>query len=198
LTDRSDKKWGDPVDIRNLDRRAIEATGAIVAALTDAQLDLPTPCAEWTARELVGHLVDNNRGLLRRVGGEVPERTGDPRVDYRASAEALVRAFADDAALAVRVPMPAAGRDVSGRTALTVHFSDVLVHGWDLARAVGDDHAFDPELASAAAEIVGRFPDGVWAEGGAVFAPRRAVAPDADPSLRLLGLTGRDQGWTPA
>ena len=186
------------MDIRSLDRRAIAATGAVVAALTDAQLDLPTPCAEWTVSELIGHLVDNNRRLLRQVGAEVPERTGDPRADYRASADALVRAFADDAALAVRVPMPVAGRDVSGRTALTVHFSDVLVHGWDLARAVGADHAFDPELAAAAAEIVGRFPDAVWTEDGALFAPQRAVDPAADPSSRLLGLTGRDQGWTPA
>lgn len=186
------------MDIRDLDRRAIDSTGGIVDKLTDDQFDLPTPCAKWTVGELVDHLISNNHRIVAKLTGEERAPTGDRRRDYRASADALTAAFADDAAMSVLFEMPLVGRDVDGRTALTVHFADVFVHGWDLARAIGADLALDPELVAAVTATVSRYPDapGVWAEDGTVFAPRIEVAADADPLSRLLALTGRDQGWT--
>lgn len=189
------------MDIRALDRRAVESTGTVIDKLTDEQLELPTPCAKWTVRELIGHLIDNNHGLIARVTG-LPKREagGDPRRDYRVAADALAEAFAADAALGVSFEMAVIGRSVDGATALSVHFADVLVHGWDLARAIGVDIALDPELVEAALKVVGRYPDtgGLWAEDGAIFAPRVPVPDDADPQRRLLAMTGRSLDWAPA
>lgn len=200
MTDRSYNYWEPRMDIRDLDRRAIESTGAIIDKLSDDQLDLPTPCAKWTVRELIEHMVGNNHRMVARATGEEREPTGDARRDYRTSAAALVSTFADDAAMATTFDVPLAGGEIDARAMLTVHFTDVLVHGWDLARSIGADIALDPELAQAAVAAVSRFPDGsgVWSEEGSVFGPRIAVPEDADPQDRLLGLTGRNRGWTAA
>ncbi|MGX7826627.1 TIGR03086 family metal-binding protein [Actinokineospora sp. 24-640] len=188
------------MDIRALDRRAVESTGTVIDKLTDEQLDLPTPCDKWTVREVIGHLVDNNHNLVARVTGLPKREAGeDPRRDYRVAAAALTGAFVDDAALEVSFEMAVIGRSVNGATALSVHFADVLVHGWDLARAIGVDIALDPELVEAALTIVGRYPDTgeLWAEGGTIFAPRVPVPDDADPRRRLLAMTGRSLDWNP-
>ncbi|UVS78147.1 TIGR03086 family metal-binding protein [Actinokineospora sp. UTMC 2448] len=186
------------MDIRDLDRRAIESTGGIIDKLTDDQLDLPTPCDKWTVRDVIAHMVENNQRTIERLTGAAPQAGDDVRRDYRTSAAALTSAFADDAAMEAPFEMPVIGRTVPGSTALTVHFADVLVHGWDLARAIGADIALDPELVEAAVGIVGQFPDvpELWSDDSNVFKPRLAAGGDADPQERLLALTGRRADWT--
>src|SRR6266545_138321 len=50
-------------DPRPLDRAATEICGIAVAAVEPDQLDLPTPCSEWSLGELIAHLVAENRGF---------------------------------------------------------------------------------------------------------------------------------------
>ena len=72
--------------------------------------------------------------------------------------------------------------------------TDVLVHTWDLARAIGQSPALDPELCRAAY-------DGVRASGlprdSGMFGAEMPVAEDADESTRLIALYGRDPAWAP-
>ncbi len=63
-------------DIRDLDRRALETTVEIVAAVTAGQLQLPTPCAEWTLRQLLGHIIGQHYGFAAAARRETSDLSG--------------------------------------------------------------------------------------------------------------------------
>src|SRR4051794_28904111 len=79
--------------------RALSAVGDLIAGVQDEQWSAPTPCSDWTVRELINHLVGMNRvfaALLREQAP--PERGGDflgddPVGAYRDSATAMRAAF---------------------------------------------------------------------------------------------------------
>lgn len=180
------------MDISALDRRAVEVTGGIIDQVTDEQLDLASPCSEWTVREVIRHMVNNNHGMIAKLAGQAPpaeaELGPDPRVDFRQTAEAFLAAFAAEGAH--EAPFELLGVERTGRVAQSVHFADVLVHAWDIASAAGIGLRFDEDLAEAAVKVVSLFPEELWGPDGA-FAARLPVAEDASAHERLLALTGR-------
>ncbi|MBC6450256.1 TIGR03086 family metal-binding protein [Actinokineospora xionganensis] len=180
------------MDIRALDRRAVEVTGGIIDRLTDEQLDLASPCSEWTVRGVIEHMVGNNHGMLAKLTGQAPPAevspAADPRANFRKTAEAFLAAFASDEAQEASFEL--LGVERTGAVAQSVHFADVLVHAWDIASAAGIDLRYDEDLAEAAVKVVSRFPEELWGPGGA-FAARLPVAEDASAQDRLLALTGR-------
>jgi uncharacterized protein (TIGR03086 family) len=111
----------------------------------------PTPCAEWTVRQLVNHVARGNlnyRALL--AGGtaadflrlrDIDALGAQPVVSCRASVRACADAFEQPGAFERVLDYPL-GR-VSGRQALAVRTADTLVHTWDLATAVGTDDTLD-------------------------------------------------------
>jgi uncharacterized protein (TIGR03086 family) len=68
-------------------------------------------------------------------------------------------------------------------------FADHLVHGWDLARAIGADERLDPELVDACARWFTEMEDGYRSSGA--IGPRPEAPPGADPQTRLLAAFGR-------
>src|ERR1035441_5886894 len=82
------------------------------------------------------------------------------------------------------------------RPPLPFHFVAYLIHGWDVARAIGAAGAPDDGLAQVALSFAARWPDTPATRGpGAPFGPRIAVPDDAPPFDRLLGLLGRPPSW---
>ena len=81
---------------------------------------------------------------------------------------------------------------VQGKTIADVGDSlegDLLVHGWDLARAIGADETMDPDLAAVVLE---RWqPQEPWLRGSGVVGPRVEVPPDASVQAKLIGFFGR-------
>jgi|SoiMethySBSTD1v2_1073268.scaffolds.fasta_scaffold02871_11 uncharacterized protein (TIGR03086 family) len=183
------------MDLLDLDRRALAATGAHVDALGPDDLTRPTPCAEWDVRALLNHVLGNNHLYATAVSGAAVDwaerdrdRVGDdPAGAYAASAAAVTAAFAA-ADLGVEVDMPF-GR-LAAAQAVAVHFVDVLAHGWDLAVGLGRDPGLDPDLAAAAIDIVAFYPPDVF--GTPVFFAEQQPCPaDAPPDVRLVALLGR-------
>src|SRR5215471_17998535 len=147
-----------PFDIAerlDLDRRTLTATAEIVAAVTPDKLDGPSPCAGWTLRDLLGHMVASNEGFAAAaagapVGGEVWDRLtfeGEPLDAYQESAEAVSAAF-EGADPDGRIEVFGFGRP-SLATALGMHIVDFVTHGWDVARSIGWTGEYDPELVAA-------------------------------------------------
>jgi uncharacterized protein (TIGR03086 family) len=192
------------MDLRELDRRAAEATCRIVASVSDEQLRRPTPCAEWDLAALLRHMTANNHGFADAAEG----RPADPDVwvgpplgenwqaAYQESALRVAAAFADDAVLDRTVEVLDYGK-MPGSRAIGMHFIDYLVHGWDVARTIGQDPALDEESCRTVLTMGQRWPDipQVWGGPGAPWGNRFPVADDAPVADRMLGFLGRSPNW---
>ncbi|WP_353941810.1 TIGR03086 family metal-binding protein [Streptomyces sp. HUAS MG91] len=169
------------------------------------QLDLPTPCPDYAVRHLIGHLVGLAGGLratarkeradgdTAQPGSTLPELSPDWRA-------ALPKAL-DELAEAWRAPAAwdgtthAGGLDLPGAVAGLVTADELVVHGWDLARATGQEYAPDEAALGAAHALLAPAADDS-ARGG-LFGPVVPVPEDAPLTDRVIGLSGRDPGWRP-
>jgi uncharacterized protein (TIGR03086 family) len=188
------------MDPRPLYRRAVAQTETTVAAVTRAQLDLPTPCPEYDVRTLIAHITG---GLTRTalVGEGDPEALTRPSMAegvpddgwpaaYRTAAARATAAWADDAKLDALVEVP--WGKVPGRIALSGYVQEVLAHGWDLAQATGQPTEGDPELATWALAISRRIlPPEIRGQEGVPFGPVVDVPADAGPYTQLAAWLGR-------
>jgi uncharacterized protein (TIGR03086 family) len=124
----------------------------------------------------------------------LPEPTTEQPEDfvsaYRAAAESALAAWTSPGALEGTCRMPF-GAEWPATTAAGVNATDILVHGWDLAKATGQDPALDPALAGAILDFCQvAITDEIRAGRGA-FGPIVPVADDAPPTDRLVGFLGR-------
>ena len=82
--------------------------------------------------------------------------------------------------------------------AISFHFIDYVVHGWDVARALGQPYELDADLVQAAVPMAEAVPEGERRlRPGAAFRPGLAAPDDASPMDRILAMLGRDPAWTP-
>jgi uncharacterized protein (TIGR03086 family) len=183
------------VDIAVLDRDAAASTRLRIAALSPADLDIPTVNPGWEIRTLIAHLVGGNLLYAQMLCGQDPDwgtrntvEITSPLEQFDGSARDLAEAIdaLDNPARRVRTP---AG-NIPAMAAVAIHATDMLVHGWDLAVATGVDRALDPDLCRAAIAIIQRFPAGTW--GNPRFYAERKHTSSADPVDQLIALTGRD------
>jgi uncharacterized protein (TIGR03086 family) len=186
-----------PADPAELHRRAVSEFGARVQAVADDQWELPTPCSDWNVRQLVNHLVYENRWTVPLMEGSTLAEVGDryegdllgdrPKAAWEESAKEAVAAVGAEGALERTVDLssgPTAAREY-------VHqlFADHLIHAWDLARAIGADQRLDPELVDACAAWFASMEDRYRAVGA--IGPRPELPPGADAQTSLLAAFGR-------
>jgi uncharacterized protein (TIGR03086 family) len=113
------------------------------------------------------------------------------------SAAAAAAACAAAGALERKMELPGLGA-FPGPVAVSFHFVDYLIHGWDVAKAIGAVPEPGADLVQAALKMVSRYPDTPQVRGpGAPFAAKVAVPDDAPPLDRLVGLLGRAPSWAP-
>lgn len=93
----------------------------------------------------------------------------------------------------------AGGVDLPGEVAGLVALDELVIHGWDVARASGQPYDPDPETLETVHGFVSQFsgPDQEEARAG-LFGPVVGVPSDAPLLDRVIGLTGRDPHWSPA
>lgn len=189
----------DPVDQL---ARALRASEALVATVDGPQWTLPTPCPDWTVRDLVNHLVFGMEVFTGALGtGSTPSREellaragedalgDDPMGAYRRAAESMLTAFSRPGSLERVVTIPFGS--VPGIAALHLRVVECLVHGWDLARATGQpadlpQDLAETELAFSRAQLTELPP------GRTPFAPPRPAPPDASAVEQLAAFLGRD------
>ncbi|WP_189049004.1 TIGR03086 family metal-binding protein [Micromonospora sonchi] len=176
---------------------AAPRTVAVVRAITDDQLDLPTPCREYAVRDLLNHLYEvvvNFQTLAARkpvAWADKPDHLVEGwRDQFAVQARRLIEAWSDPASEQGVSPGMGMPQSVVGGMALL----DLTVHGWDLAVATGQEYEPAPEALPALQELTGQLAPqarqmGVFAEPVAVD----AALPDLP---RLLALTGRDPAWS--
>lgn len=156
----------------------------------------PTPCTEWTVRDLLNHVVYEQLWVPELLSGATIAEIGD-RFDGDVLGDDPVGRWRVSAAARAALSRP-------GALNRTVHLSsgtspapdyawqltlDLAVHGWDLARGIGTAAALPDGLAE---RLYGIFAGQVnrW-QGAGIFDPPVPVGADARPPDRLLGLLGR-------
>ncbi|MCA1843167.1 MAG: TIGR03086 family protein [Actinobacteria bacterium] len=184
-------------DLPVLYRMAVDEFGARVQAVAADQWDRASPCAGWDARQLVNHLVGEDRWAVPLLAGSTIDEVGD-RLDgdllgddpkgawTEAAAEALAAARAEGA---LDGTVHVSFGDISGREYLSQLVTDHVIHAWDLARAIGADDRLAPDLVEFVYGYIEPQADH-WRAAGA-FGPRVEVSPGADRQAQLLALAGR-------
>jgi uncharacterized protein (TIGR03086 family) len=184
-------------------RDAVTVWTGRVSRIGGGDWDRPTPCGDWDVRELVRHVVVEELWTPPLMAGATLAEVGD-RFDgdvLGADPPAAARRAAEDAAAATpeggdedRLVHLSAGLTPAREYAMQLA-ADHLVHGWDLAVAIGAERELPPDLvAGVAGWFVAR--EERYRSGGAI-GERVPLADDASPQDRLLAAFGRDPAWTP-
>ncbi|MFE2458832.1 TIGR03086 family metal-binding protein [Streptomyces sp. NPDC059402] len=181
----------------------------ILARLADGvredRLADPTPCPDLAVRNLLGHLTglavafrDAARKDLGPTTDTSPEASvPDVGPGWREELAKVLGELAD----AWREPdawtgmTRAGGIDLPGAVAGAVVADELVIHGWDLARATGQEYAPDPAALQAAYGLLAAAADESDRDQG-MFGPVVAVPAQAPLLERAVGLSGRDPGWT--
>lgn len=189
-------------DLRPTTRRL----GALVESVTDDQLDLRTPCPEYTVGDLLDHIGGLAVAFAEAARKEHGTNATPPpagahghlAVDWRtripADLDALGAVWADPAAWDGDATI--AGAEMPASVVGVVALDEVVVHGWDLARALDQPFEAGTDAIAGAMEFVGPI-----SEPGAprppIFGPVVTVPDDASATERFIALTGRDPDWQP-
>lgn len=175
-----------------------------IVGIGDTPLDSPTPCADWDLRQLVNHTVNAAATIAEVLSSDgehdawgpnakMPQEMADTDtswpnpVDHYDQVTSVI-------ILAARNSPPEQTFLQGGRRqpalslARAVTF-DSVVHGWDIAKATGQDPTIPPEIAEAFIAFAAPIAEAEMAL--VVFAPRVEVPPSASPTERLVGLLGR-------
>jgi uncharacterized protein (TIGR03086 family) len=184
-------------DLQELYRRVCERYGEHVHAIREDQWGSPTPCTEWDVKALVGHLITEVAWVPPLVGGRSVAEVGDelsgdltgddPVASWDRYAPASIATVIEPGAMERTVRLTK--RELPATEYTTEVFVDLLVHGWDLARAIGADETLDPESVELVFQQMK--PHESELNGSGVFGSHVEVPEGADLQTQLLAVFGR-------
>ena len=193
-----------PVDLEPAARRLADLVGGV----PDDLLDAPTPCPAYTLGDLVEHVggaasaftgaavKDLGDATSQGPSGDASRLTDDWRTRIPRDLAALADAWRDPDAWTGMTK--AGGVDLPGEVAGLVALDEIVVHGWDIARATGQPYGCDTPSLEAVNAFVSQFSEPGQEEARAgLFGPVVEVPGDAPLLDRVIGLTGRDPAWSP-
>jgi uncharacterized protein (TIGR03086 family) len=185
---------------------AVRVLTDLVTGVRDEQLTAPTPCAETSLGDLLDH-VDGLSLAFTATATKTPVEGGPgPSADAsrlgpdwrsRIPQRLATLAAAWHEETAWEGMTQAGGLDLPAHVAGVVALDEVVVHGWDIARASGQTFGCEPSLLEAVYGFVRAAVDH-HAQGTPGLFGRPVPVPDDAPFLdRVIGLTGRDPAWRP-
>jgi uncharacterized protein (TIGR03086 family) len=184
------------VDLPEVHAAALSNTRGYIAGVGGDQWALPTPCDDWDVRALVNHIVTGNFWASELGAGktipEVGDRldgdvlTDDPTGAYDASSAAAAAVFRAPGAM--ERPCAVSYGPVPGEVYCGHRFIDVLIHGWDVAKATGQDTTLPADLVEACIEVVE--PQADLLRGSGQYGADVAAG-SSDRQSQLLAMVGR-------
>ena len=194
----------DHPDVVAMHRRALERTRRVVNEVRGDRWEDPTPCSEWSVRDVTNHLAAECLWVPEMLAGKTVQEVGDrfegdvlgddPAPAFAAASSNALRALRelDDLEQTVHLSFG----DVPAEIYVWQLFTDALVHGWDIARGAQVPLQLDPELCGPALDANRpMITEDVRKIG--IIGPEVEVDDDAPVCDRLLGFLGRDPSWTP-
>lgn len=170
---------------------------------TDEVWRSPTPCADWDLRTVLNHLTAEHLWVPRLLAGESLADVGDaydgdilgddPHAAWERAITGSLLAWAevDDETAQIRMSFGPTSRHEYAQQMVV----DLVVHGWDLARAAG--LPYDPAPAAVQEALDYERPRLEGGQGWAGIFDRAVPVPEGstDPLDEVLALTGRDPRW---
>ena len=179
--------------------KVLDETNRVVNGIEPSQLDNPSPCDEWTVRDVLNHITAGATmfAVCVRDGSMSDEQLGavmagdnlgsDYKAAFRAASVAALDAFDEPGAAEKMVKLPFG--EMPAGVALSIAIFDVATHACDLATATGQK-VDDEELLGAALEM-GKQMIGPDLRVPGVFGPEQACSDDASTTQKLLAFAGR-------
>ncbi|MEY2425918.1 MAG: hypothetical protein QOI61_1490 [Actinomycetota bacterium] len=172
-------------------QKAAARFGERVREVPADKWDSPTPCEGWVARDVVRHLAEWVPGMFAGTWGlampTLPSVDDDPVATWDAL-NTWCQSSLDDQELAVSARDTPMGNKSFEDAFAMIALTDVVIHTWDLARAVGLDETLDADEVQGLLAGMSQLPDEMR---GDFFGPKVAVADDADDQTKMLAYSGR-------
>lgn len=178
-------------------QQVVPKLGEAISNVRPEHLPMPTPCAAWTLRDLLNHLVGGAEMFadalggapLRDISGRLPDTIGgDPMTAFGRAAERFGAATQQPGAMERVLPLPFGA--MTGRTFLRFVAFDLIVHTWDVSSVTGVPAEFDDalldEVEPFARRVLDAAPRNDLLCGAATEAPERSGRLE-----RLVALSGR-------
>jgi uncharacterized protein (TIGR03086 family) len=178
-------------DVQDGYRQVSNAFDLAVRAAAPDKWAAQTPCDEWKARDLVAHVVEGHRGVIAAVrGGESKPMSADedPRRAWEEASRTIDEITGDPETLAKEIDGPT-GKMPAGQVIGQFVTMDLLVHTWDLARAVGANERLDEDSVRRAYEALKPMDDVI--RQPYVFGPKLDPPAGADLQTEFLYFLGR-------
>jgi uncharacterized protein (TIGR03086 family) len=186
---------------------ATEQMAVLIGGVSDLQLADPTPCPDYSVGDLLDHIGGLSLAFTAAARKDTDGPTGQPpsgdasrlgddwRHDFPQRLAALAQAWRDPSAFEGMTK--AGGIDLPGQIAGLVALDELVVHGWDLARATGQAYHCDQPTLANVQDFVSQFSaPGQEDQRSGLFGPVVHVPDDAPLLDRVIGLTGRDPKWS--
>ena len=182
-------------------RTSAERFGELVRSVGAGQWTDPTPCSEWDVRALVNHVNGETLWVPELFEGRTIAEVGDrldgdllgedPVAAWERSIGPAVEAIAEPGAMTSIVHLSFG--DTPGEIYADQLFSDFVIHGWDLARAIGADDTLDRTWVETLYASFAPREEELKSYG--VFGDMLTAPPDADLQTKLLAIVGRARNW---
>ncbi|WP_326761694.1 TIGR03086 family metal-binding protein [Streptomyces phaeochromogenes] len=190
LYDAGQDVW-EPNGVLHACDEVLDAVGELVSAVEPGQFGQPTACADWDVQTLLNHLVWENLLWAGLADGTprsdfTADHLGDDHVAaFRTASQAARSAFGRPGMLERRYG-PAPGRRLVEQLVI-----EMLVHGWDLAQAIGHPYDTTQHVAETVLPVVREIYGDLPRTAAGSFAPPQPVPYDAGPLDRLATYLGR-------
>jgi len=170
-------------------RRGQNAFASVLAQVPAGQAGAPTPCTEWSVREVVAHVIAGNCRLAGSAPPQVPDDIEGLIGAHAASAQAAHAVLAAPHGLDRLYEFPIGS--LPGAVAARMRARDALAHGWDLATATGQSTDLDPELAADLLEFSRRQNLAAHRGPGRRFAAEQPCDPGRPAADQFAAFLGR-------
>ena len=182
-------------------RRIVDGVQSIVDEIGEDDWGRPTPCTEWTVRDLLNHLVAGQRRFGAMARGERPPARGtdvlgaDPKGTFRDATAEVQALAATPGMLEKRLATPLG--EQPGSFVVLLQGNELMVHGWDLARSIGaPTDGLPADIADRTLRMWRERLATMHRPEGGPFAAERPAASDAPAADRLAAYLGRPVDWT--
>ena len=185
------------MDLQQLHQRGLDEFDRYMKEIKADQWGNQTPCVEWSVRDLVNHIVNEDKWTVPLMEGATIEEVGDrfdgdllgddPQGVWGVAMKEASNAVQEEGALERTVNV-SWGQIPSSEYVFQL-FNDHVIHAWDLAKGIGADDNLDQELVEALYEVAK--PRAEEFAGYGVFGTPVEVSDDADTQTKLLGIFGR-------